>query len=100
MTISYTPGRSARKLISFHKIYKFLCYVDWVDVVRECELSLTTQAPVLHHMHHLTAQTLQQLIYACIGTQAYSTARNTSAVFTIVWLSRGGYFGCYMIIII
>ena len=68
--------------------------------MRECELSLTRQAPVLHHMHHLNAQTLQQLIYACIGTQAYSTARNTSAVFRIVWLSRGGHFGYCMVIMI
>lgn len=54
-----------------------LCFpVDWVDLVRECELSLARQACILHHMHHITVQTLQQLIYACIGIQ-YLSIRGT-----------------------
>jgi hypothetical protein len=51
---------------------------EWSDVVAECELSLCRQASVLQPSHHVTLNTLQQLIYACIEAGDWSKAITTS----------------------
>ena len=46
-------------------------------MVAECELSLCRQASVLQPSHHVTLNTLQQLIYACIGMCAFLNKKTT-----------------------
>ena len=52
----------------FHVCRSFhVSHAEWLGMVAECELSLSRQASVLHPSHHITLNTLQHLIYACIG---------------------------------
>lgn len=66
--------------------------IDWADVVRVCEQSLSRQASTLHHMHYITVRTLQQLIYASIGMQEQSqqTVLSFSSILYFHWNYQWG----------